>query len=110
MTPLPAVPTARRSPREAAMIAEVLEALGVQLNAADRSKDAGTESAALSEEVQELIAAAVSEINRVAPDGQLRGGIAPVLGSGVVQSLLRQRSTAAIAPGGSSGDTLDERR
>jgi hypothetical protein len=60
--------------------------------------------------VQELIAAAVSEINRVSSAGVARGGIAPVLGNGVLQSLIRQQHEAMVPPVAPAGDIVDERR
>ncbi len=89
------------------MIAEVLEALSGQLAAAHAATDAEPEDRATPDEVRELIAAAVSEVNRLAPE--TRGGIAPVLGAGVLQSLMRQRYNAVPAAPLGPGDSVDER-
>lgn len=80
-------PLGRASPRDASMLAAVLGSLQAQL--ADPALDAGAGT-----DVAELISAAVAELHRVAPPSRHEGGIAPVLGSGVLQELLRrQRST-----------------
>ncbi len=66
------------------MLAEVLGNLQAQL--ADTALDAGAGT-----DVAELISAAVAELHRVAPPGRLEGGVAPVLGSGVLQELIRRQ-------------------
>jgi len=101
-------PTGRRSPREAALIADVLEALSGQLKAAETMSETERAALATPDEVGELISAAVSEINRLSPG--LRGGVAPVLGSGVLQSLIRQRHTDAAKATVTPGESVDERR
>ena len=110
------------SPRDAALLAEVLGTLRTQLTEATESNapsnvaagtapgaaasaPGDTPTAALtprsldaieapSAEVQELISAAVSELHRVAPPLLQGVGVAPVLGSGVVQELLRRKRAA----------------
>ncbi len=98
----------RRSPRDAALIADVLTALSGRLNAAQPSDDEPS-AQETSDEVQDLISAAVSEISRGSPIFP-RGAIAPVLGIGVLQSLIRQRHAAAVVPAVPAGDSVDERR
>ena len=104
------------SPRDAALLAEVLGALRTQLTDAAGSAESPHASPAAaapgdtspvvaspratdaieapSAEVQELISAAVSELHRVAPPLLQGVGVAPVLGSGVVQELLRRKRAA----------------
>ena len=112
--PFPGRSSDRRSPREAALIAEVLNALSSELRASQAPEGSDDDTArshlASSDEVQELIAAAVSEINRVAPTGITKGGIAPVLGNGVLQSLIRQQHEGLAIPAAPPGDSIDERR
>lgn len=91
------------SPRDAALLAEVLSALQSELAAPD-DPDSGPPSP----EVQQLIQAAVAELHRVAPPVAV-GGVAPVLGSGVVQELLRRRQHAQHASVAPSVPTVDER-
>jgi len=105
--PSHALTSGRRSPREAALIADVLEALSGQLHAAAPS-ETERENLATTDEVQELISAAVSEVNRMSPGP--RGGIAPVLGSGVLQSLIRQRLNRVAVAEIVTGESVDERR
>jgi hypothetical protein len=89
----------RASERSAARVAEVLESLKEQLGEA--SADANVPP-----EVETLVAAAVAELHRLGP-APGRGGIAPVLGTGVLQELLRRsRST----PSEGSAAHVDIRR
>lgn len=83
------------SPRDAALLAEVLGELRSQLtDAVDAPPPAREDAEPPSAEVQELISAAVAELHRVAPPLLQGTGVAPVLGSGVVQELLRRRREA----------------
>ena len=59
--------------------------------------------------MQELIHAALSELHRVAPPLQQVTGVAPVLGSGVVQELLRRRRQASELVTAPPTPTVDER-
>lgn len=98
------------SPRDAALLAEVLGALRAQLTESDAD---GQSAEPLAEaplpEVQELISAALSELHRVAPPMQPVTGVAPVLGSGVVQELLRRRREARELVTEPQAPTVDER-
>jgi len=94
-------PFAPPSPRDTALLAEVLGALQAQLS------EATTESSP-SEETQELINAAIAELHRVSP-APLMGGVAPVLGSGVVQELLRRRREGQGTTVPDAPPTVDER-
>lgn len=92
------------------MIAEVL--LG--LAAADPASGAAPESGEMSTHgfstsVEDLIAAAVSEVSRVTPSPPLQGGVAPVLGAGVVHGLLRQRREQAAEQAPEHSGHVDER-
>ncbi len=93
--------------RDAALIAAVLDTLGEQLHQVEGEDQA---EAPRSPDVRQLIAAAVSEIQRVATPYELRGGVAPVLGNGVLQGLIRQRHDLAKVVAVPPHDALDERR
>lgn len=98
------------SPRDAALLAEVLGALRAQLTESDANgRDAEPLAEAPLPEVQELISAALSELHRVAPPVQQVTGVAPVLGSGVVQELLRRRREARELVTEPPSPTVDER-
>lgn len=86
MTPRWHSPLDAPSPRDAALLAEVLDALGAQLEGATPAGDDDER-----DELTELISAAVAELHRVAPSARAEGGVAPVLGAGVLQELLRRR-------------------
>lgn len=88
MTPRWESPLERPSTRDTALLAEVLGALGERL-----AEPAPDESS--SEELTELISAAVAELHRVAPSLRQDGGVAPVLGAGVLQELIRRRHLPA---------------
>lgn len=91
------------SHRDTALLAEVLGALQAQLTGASDAPDATPAHREAIEppsaEVQELISAAVAELHRVAPPLLQGTGVAPVLGSGVVQELLRRRRDARAVNG-----------
>jgi hypothetical protein len=91
------------SPRDAALLAEVLGAL--QSHLTEPAEPAGEPP---TPEVQQLIQAAVAELHRVAPPPAM-GGVAPVLGSGVVQELLRRRHQAQHVVVDAAAPTVDER-
>ncbi|MEO6444245.1 MAG: hypothetical protein ABIZ91_09585 [Gemmatimonadaceae bacterium] len=78
-------PLGRTSPRAAAVLAEVLDSLQGQL-AESPPPELENDS-----EITELISAAMAELHRVAPIMRQDGGIAPVLGTGVLQELLRRK-------------------
>ncbi len=59
-------------------------------------------------EVDDLLFAALSELERGPGGLGRRGGVAPVLGSGVVQELLKHRPADANAP--PEGIRIDKRR
>jgi len=90
------------SPRDTALLAEVLGALREQLS--DPTPDGPP-----APEVQELISAAVTELHRLGIPGRSASGIAPVLGSGVVQELLRRRHDARPVLVDEPEPTVDER-
>lgn len=88
------------SHRDTALLAEVLGALQAQLTGAPDAEPVHREAIeSPSAEVQELISAAVAELHRVAPPLLQGTGVAPVLGSGVVQELLRRRRDARAVNG-----------
>ena len=90
------------SQRDTALLAEVLGALQAQLTGAPDAAPAPAHREAIeppSAEVQALISAAVAELHRVAPPLLQGTGVAPVLGSGVVQELLRRRRNARAVNG-----------
>lgn len=98
------------SPRDAALLAEVLGALqshltdGADAPACDSPVEGGP-----SPEVRELISAAIAELHRVAPAHVPEPGIAPVLGSGVVHELLRRKREARPLLLDEPEPTVDER-
>ncbi len=102
MSPRWESPLDRSSPRDAAMLAEVLGALHGQLS----NEESHTEHGA---EVAELISAAVAELHRLAPFVRQEGGVAPVLGSGVLQELLRRRRSPLEHQAPEPARTVDER-
>jgi len=94
------------SPRDTALLAEVLGALRAQLT---EGNAAGEGTPATTADVQELISAAVAELQRIAPRHRPTAGIAPVLGSGVVQQLLRHRRDTHTLPQDAPESTVDAR-
>ena len=74
----------RPSLRDSALLAEVLGSLGDQLAEAHPDET-------VSEEITELISAAMVELHRFEPLVRHEGGVAPVLGAGVLQELIRRR-------------------
>jgi hypothetical protein len=90
--------------RDTAMLSEVLDTLRAQLTEPDEGTSA-------SPDIEELISAAVSELHRLSPGG-LRsvGGIAPVLGSGVLQELLRRRRENLSGASEDVAPVFDQRR
>ena len=104
MTPRWHSPFDAPSPRDAAVLAEVLDALGAQLSAATPSGE-GEER----DELTELISAAVAELHRLGPWARAEGGVAPVLGAGVRQELLRRRRHPAMERDQPPAHTVDQR-
>lgn len=100
----------RPAGRDAALLRDVLRSLGAQLEARD-SGDA-VHAPTPAPEVEDLVAQAVAELHRVQGGVALSGGVAPVLGAGVVQELLRvkREGTAATRPGIPPGGHVDTRR
>lgn len=94
------------SPRDTALLAEVLDALRAQLTEGGADDDLAVPPAA---DVQELISAAVAELHRVAPLHRPTAGIAPVLGSGVVHQLLRRGRDTRVVLQDDAEPTVDER-
>ncbi len=100
------------SPRDAAMLSEVLGALQARLgdSSPDATGDGGADEASpLSPDVQDLISAALAELQRLSPIHRPEGGVAPVLGSGVVHELLRQKRESRILLVEEPEPTVDER-
>lgn len=100
------------SPRDAAMLAEVLTALQSHLASPspDATGDTGhEESDAPPADVQHLISAALAELQRIAPIPRAEAGVAPVLGSGVVHELLRQQREPRLLLEDDAEPTVDER-
>lgn len=102
-------PLDRPSHRDAALLAEVLGALREQLG--EQLGDPAAESARAEDgELSDLISAAMAELHRVAPPGRSEGGVAPVLGSGVVQELLRRQRDGRTAPAAEPPHAVDTTR
>lgn len=75
--------------RDAAVLAEALRSLQGHLEGPVQSDEAAASH------VEDLVAQALAEIHRVQGVAPPVGGIAPVLGSGVLQELLRARRLPA---------------
>ncbi|MEO7963193.1 MAG: hypothetical protein ABIT38_04700 [Gemmatimonadaceae bacterium] len=84
MTPRWESPLDRPSSRDTALLAEVLGTLS------DRLAEP-VPAEVNSEELTELISAAMAELHRVDSRVRFEGGVAPVLGAGVLQELIRRR-------------------
>ncbi|MBK6486375.1 MAG: hypothetical protein IPF98_05820 [Gemmatimonadetes bacterium] len=98
------------SPRDAALLAEVLGALQSHLtDGAEAPAGEALEEGGPSSEVRELISAAIAELHRVSPAHDRSAGIAPVLGSGVVHELLRRKREARPLLLDEPEPTVDER-
>ena len=96
---MPSDPILERAPgRDATLLADALRALQGHLEGPVPTDEV---SAAY---VEDLVAQALAEIHRVRETEPQRGGIAPVLGSGVVPELLRTRRSAPPAVGPSTVD------
>lgn len=95
-----------QSPRDAALLAEVLGALQSQLGESVTETGADDD---VTPDVRELISAAVAELHRVATAPRLDAGVAPVLGSGVVAELLRRRHDSRPLLLEEPEPTVDER-
>ena len=81
----------RPSVRDTAMLAEVLRSLQQQLDGHGEGQEPTPA------EVEDLVSHAVAELQRL-KGSQFPGGIAPTLGAGVVQELLRQRRSRPSGP------------
>src|SRR5688500_14599840 len=92
------------SPRDAALLAEVLDARGAQLATAALPRDGDDR-----DELTELISAAVAELHRVGLTARAEGGVASVLGAGVLQELLRRRRNPAADAAEPLPHTVDQR-
>jgi hypothetical protein len=92
------------STRDTAMLAEVLQALREEL------RDGAQGEAAQAPDVGDLISAALAELQRMPDAARPEGGVAPVLGSGVVQEILRRRAGGGVADPADAPPALDERR
>lgn len=82
----------RPSVRDEAMLAEVLRTLQFHLEQEEATTTPATP------DVEDLVSRAVAELHRLTGDSRPMGGIAPVLGAGVVQELLRRRKEAPPQP------------
>lgn len=113
MSQLPArwgIRDGRPSPRDAALLAEVVQAARGQLATIPEGTPAVAEGEdGVSVQVQQLIAAALTELHRHDPYQPPPGAAAPVLGEGVVPELLRRRQ-APNAPADPSEHLIDTRR
>lgn len=85
--------------RDAALLADALRALQGHL------EGPVPEDEVTAAHVEDLVAQALAEIHRVQGAVVPRGGIAPVLGSGVLQELLRARRAPAPAESPTTVDT-----
>lgn len=85
--------------RDAALLADALRALHGQLERA--TPDEPTSAA----QVEDLVAQALAEIHRVQGSAPPMGAIAPVLGSGVLQEILRARRQPPAPAAPSAVDT-----
>lgn len=104
MTPRWESPQDRPSPRDAALLSEVFDSLRSQLSTPVESGEPPPPA------IEALISAALAELNRVSPIVRPAGGVAPVLGSGVLQELLRKSHEPASAISSDPHPALDERR
>jgi hypothetical protein len=92
------------SRRDTALLSEVLDSLRAQLTGPEVEGEA-------SPGVEELISAAISELHRLSPPSPPAvGGIAPVLGSGVLQELLRRRRENSTPTSDDVAPLFDQRR
>ncbi|MCC6316048.1 MAG: hypothetical protein IT361_00055 [Gemmatimonadaceae bacterium] len=89
--------------RDTAMLAEVLRTLRRDLEAAEGQVEL------TSEEVQDLVASAVAGLQRLDGQHAPMAAIAPVLGAGVLQELLRQRRERSPR-GPAAPSTVDAKR
>ena len=97
-------PQDRPSPRDAALLSEVFDSLRTQLTTPVEGAEPPPPA------IEALISAALAELHRVSPIVRPIGGVAPVLGSGVLQQLLRQRHEPDLGVATDLHPNLDERR
>jgi hypothetical protein len=82
------------SPRDAALIAAVLDSLAQRLHEA-RDPESATEADAVPPHVHDMIASAAAELARMTPPPRVEPGVVPVLGGGVVQEIIKQQRRKA---------------
>jgi hypothetical protein len=100
----------RPSPRDAALLAEVVQAAHGQLATLPEGAPAVPEAEeGVSVQVRQLITAALTELHRHEAYQPPPGAAAPVLGEGVVPELLRRRQPAN-APVDPAEHLIDTRR
>jgi hypothetical protein len=113
MTPRWESPLERSSSRDAALLAEVMGSLERQLteglSEASQNPDDPARADGAAEGLEDLISAAVAELQRLDTLRRPEGGIAPVLGAGVVQELLRRGRSATLEPDPDAPRTFDHR-
>jgi hypothetical protein len=101
MSPLPPNPRGPRQPaHEAAVIAQVLDALVAHRDDAAEGEGAHAvdRGAATPPAIEDLLAAAISELSRHPAANRPWSASAPVLGSGVLQRILAGRRNPAGEP------------
>lgn len=74
----------------------------------DASAQAGHDATSISDEIQGVLAAAARELQD--DPASLRGGVAPVLGSGVVAEFLKNGRPDPASAVDASSSRIDERR
>lgn len=90
------------SVRDTALLGETLRALKLQLASAPERSEAD-------HNIEDLVSRAIAALQRLEPHTRLvTGGIAPVLGAGVLTQLLSHRHAAPQPPAGSA--RVDTRR
>ncbi len=89
-------------------LSDLASGLDPRVRAAIDVSGPGSAEGGLSEEVCAVMDAAVREL--LESSGTSRGGVAPVLGAGVVAGFLRTRAKPANGDSDSEGSRIDERR
>jgi hypothetical protein len=87
-------PPSDSASRDTAILADVLNALHRQLVDGDRELTPTTP------EVDAIVASALAELQRIGMSTERLAGVAPVLGTGVLQELLRRSRDTATPPAG----------
>ena len=90
--------------RDYAVLADVLAHLHGQLNGADAA------TAAHTDEVQQLVSAALQELQRFTAHRAPVGTVAPVLGSGVVAELIRSNRLGLVGQPPATVGRVDTKR